>query len=169
MPKCPKCGEKMIRLFDIKGQYSLYLCPKAKVSISSEVEGGRVPYISCGTVKFREKNIKFFKEQLKRFLIKKPLPKQYKRIEKAIKKLKQADVNDVLYNIKNEEENIKRQIEIVVRESINVDEHVKNAYELYTAAFILKELANKVGLDISWQILNKKQLIEYAVKDILKQ
>ena len=167
MPKCPNCEERMVRLFDIKARHSLYLCPKAKVSTSPNVEDGRIPYISCDTMRFKEKNIKFFKEKLKSFLIKKPLSKEdYKRIEKAIKKLEQADVNDILYNIKSEEENIKKQIETVVRESIDADRHVKNAYELYTAAFILKELADKVGLDIGWQQLDQKEIIKSAVKDI---
>jgi len=170
MPKCPNCEEEMARLFDIKGRYSLYLCPKAKVTTSSKVEGGRMPYISCDTMRFREKNIKFFKEQLGSFLIKKPLPKEdYKRIEKAIKKLGQADVNDILYNIKSEEESIKKQIETVVRERIDVDRNVKNAYELYTAAFIHKELADKVGLDIGWHQMDQKELIKSVVKDILGQ
>jgi len=170
VPKCPNCEEEMVRVFDIKGRYSPYLCPKAKVSTSSKVEGGRIPYISCDTMRFKEKNIKFFKEQLKSFLIKKPLPKEdYKRIEKAIKKLEQADVNDILYNIKSDEQGLKKQIETVVRESIDVDRHVKNAYELYTAAFIQKELADKVGLDIGWQQLDQKEVIKSAVKDILGQ
>ena len=170
MPKCPNCEEAMIRLFDIKGRYSLYLCLKANVSTSPKVEGGRIPYISCDTIRFKEKNIKFFKQQLKSSLIKKPLPKEnYKRIEKAIKKLEQADINDILYNIKSEEENLKKQIETVVRESIDVEAHVKNAYELYIAAFIHKELADKVGFDIGWQQLDQKKIIKSAVKDVLGQ
>jgi len=170
VPKCPKCGEEMVRLFDIKGKYSLYLCLRAKVSTSAKVEGGRIPYISCDTMRFREKNIKFFREQLKSFLIKKPLPKEdYKRIEKAIKKLEQADVNDILYNLKSEEDSIKKQIEAVVRESIDVGPHTNNAYELYIAAFILKKLAEKVGLDIGWQHLTQKEIIKSAVEDILGQ
>jgi len=170
MPKCPNCEEEMIRLFDIKGRYSIYVCPKAKVSTSPKVEDGRIPYIRCDTIRFKEKNIKFFKQQLESFLIKKPLPKEdYKRIEKAIKKLGQADVNDILHNIKSEEDNIKKQIETVVRESIDVDVHVKHAYELYTAAFIHKELADKAGLDIGWQHLDQKEIIKSAVKDTLGQ
>jgi len=169
MPKCPNCQEEMARVFDIKAKCSLYLCPNLKVKNSPKVEGGRTPYISCDTVRLREKNIKFFKEQLKSFLIKKPLPKEdYKRIEKAIGKLGQADVNDILYNIKSEEENIKRQIETGVRESVNVDGHVKNAYELYTVLFIHKELADKVGLDVAWQHLDQKELIKSVAKTILE-
>lgn len=170
MPKCPSCEEEMIRLFDFKGRYSLYMCSKAKVSTSPKVEGGKIPYIGCNTIKFREKNVKFFKQQLKSSLIKKPLPKEdYKRIEKAIKKLEQADVNDILYKIKREEENLKKQIETMVRERVDVDAHVKNAYELYTAAFIHKKLADKVGLDVGWHQLDQKEIKKYAAKDILGQ
>lgn len=111
----------------------------------------------------------FFKQELKSKLVEKPLPREdYKKIEKAIKKLEQADVNDVVYNIKSEEENLKRQIEISLRESVDVSVHVKNAYELYTFASILRKLGDKVGLEVRWP-KDQKELIKDVVKATLKQ
>ena len=169
MPKCPTCREKMLEFFNMRDKFFLYVCPRAKVSKSPEFEGGRALYIKCETVKFKENNVKLFKEQLKSKLIKTPLPKEdYKRIEKKIKKLGQADVNDILYTLKSEEKNLKKQIEITARESIDVSRQVENAYELYTFAFILRKFADKVGLEIGLP-KDLKESMKAAVKTSLKQ
>ena len=169
MLKCPTCQEKMLEFFNMRDKCFLYICPKARVSRSPEFEGGRALYIKCDTVKFKEKSVKLFKEQLKSRLIKKPLPKEdYKRIEKGIKKLEQANVNDILYTLKSEEKTLKKQIETMVRESIDVSRQVENAYELYTRTFILQRFADKVGLEIGFP-KDSKEFVKAVVKATVKQ
>ena len=148
MAKCVNCGETMIPHYSRDGM-TIFVCPNARLTTEKE---GMIPYgyMYCDLVRMhRGKDVKLFKEQLKSKLVKTPLPKEeYKRIENAIKKLGQADVNDILYNLQSEESNLKNQIEKEVRERIDLSSQVENAFDLYAIAFILKTFADKVGLEI---------------------
>lgn len=98
--KCINCGHPMTAYYSRDGSI-IFMCPNVRITIKREK---LVTYglLFCNMVKTHKgKNIKLFKEQLKSKLVKIPLPKEdYKRIEKEIKKLEQADVNDILYTSK---------------------------------------------------------------------
>jgi len=145
--KCVNCGEKMLATYMTSG-FTVYICPHVTIHKPDKFSGA----IYCDAQPtFKEKNVRLFKEQLKSKLVKMPLPKEdYKRIEKEIRKLEQADVNDILYTLQNEEKNLKKQMEMTVRESIDVSTYVQNAYKFYTFTFILRKFADKVGLEIGW-------------------
>jgi len=144
---------------------TMFLCPDAKIVMKKQ---GMMPYgyIYCDSARIlRDKDVKLFKEQLKAKLVKTPMPKEdYKRIEKAIKKLGQADVNDILYDLQSEERNLKNQIEQEVRESIDLSSQVENAFDFYIFAFIMKKFADKVGLEMGFNE-DSKEFIKAVVKE----
>lgn len=74
----------------------------------------------------------------------------------------------IFYTLQSEEKNLKKQMEMTVRESIDVSRHVENAYELYTFTFILRKFADKVGLEIGWP-KDPKEFMRGVVKASLKQ
>jgi len=163
--KCPNCDDPMISAYTKEGLH-VWICPHME---AKQVKRGECAiYCQTKQERLREKNISLFKQQLKSRLVERPLPKEdYKRIEKAIKRLEQADVNDIIYNIKSEEENLKKQIETVVRENIDVGVHVKNAYELYIVTLIQRKLAETVGLEIGLP-KDQREMVKAAVKTILE-
>ena len=163
MAKCSNCGETMQPHYARDGS-TMFVCPNVKIVIRKE---GLRPYgyMFCDLVRIQKgKDVKFYKEQLKSKLVKTPLPKEdYKRIEKEIKKLEQADVNDISYALKSEEKNLKKQLEKEVREAIDVSRQVENAYEFYTFTFILQKFADKVGLETDWP-KDSKEFMKGVVK-----
>jgi hypothetical protein len=164
-PKCVNCGEPMTSSYTREGlQY--WICGSVKAKSINRFQAA----IYCTQFKRlpeQLKNVKLFKEQLISKLIKKPLPKEdYKKIEKEIKKLEQADVNDVLFALKNEEKNLKKQIEITVRESIDLSNQVEDAYGFYTFAFILQKFADKVGLEIDLP-KDSKEFMKAVVEQVV--
>jgi hypothetical protein len=168
--KCANCGAKLITTYTKDG-FRVLICPHIQTHIVKSGIGNLKHaelYCQVQQVRLWKRDIKFFKQELISKLVEKPLPKEdYKRIEKAIKKLEQADVNDILYNLKSEEENLKRQIEIALRASVDVSVYLKNAYELYTFAFILRKLGDRVGLEVSWP-KDQRELVKDVVKATLK-
>lgn len=169
--KCANCGAKLMPTYAENGTRVL-ICPHVKARIAKSGIGAlKHLEIDCQVPQVRlwKKDIKFFKQELKSKLVDKPLPKEeYKRIEKSIKKLEQADVNDILYNIKGEERELKKQMETTLRESVDVSVHIRNAYGLYTYAFVLRRLGDEAGLEVGWP-KDQKELIKDVVKNTLRR
>jgi len=169
MPKCPSCGEEMNRLVDLKAGMSVFICPNAKLSKSPAVEGGRNLYLKCDQIKLKEKEIKLFKQALLSDLSKRPMPKEdYKRVEKGIKDLEQADVNDIMFHLESNDK-LKKQIEMVVRQNIKVDTHLKMAYDVFVFTYIMAKLAEKIGLEIPVRKLSEEEMMKTVVTTVLEQ